>query len=79
MRRLRESSGHKYFELTCNAFCDAFLQRYKPFDRIRRVINQLINLRQGNDFSAYVDNFPHLLNQVPAAEISEHEKNSLFY
>ncbi len=71
MRRLRESSDHKYYKLTWNAFCDAFLQRYKPFDHIRRVRNQLINLRQGNDFQ-------HLLNQVPAAEISEHEKMHYF-
>jgi hypothetical protein len=57
MRRLRESYELKILPLTWSAFRESFIKRYKPFDHTRRIRNQLIRFRQGNDFNTYVDNF----------------------
>jgi hypothetical protein len=51
MRRLRESYENKFTPLTWLTFRESFIKRYKPFDHVRRIRNQLIQLRQGNDFN----------------------------
>jgi hypothetical protein len=64
--------------MTWQMFRDSFIKRYRPFDHIRRIRNQLIQLRQGNDFSSFVDNFQQLLNQVDSNEFSQQEKLHYF-
>ncbi len=78
MRRLRESYENKFTPLTWLTFRESFIKRYKPFDHVRRIRNQLIQLRQGNDFNSYVDNFQQLLNQVESREFSPQEKLHYF-
>jgi hypothetical protein len=78
MRRLRESYESKFSRMTWQMFKDSFIKRYRPFDHIRRIRNQLIQLRQGNDFSSFVVNFQQLLNQVDSNEFSQHEKLHYF-
>jgi hypothetical protein len=78
MRRLRESYEKKFTPLTWLTFRESFIKRYKPFEHVRRIRNQLIQLRQGNDFNSYVDNFQQLLNQVESREFSPQEKLHYF-
>jgi hypothetical protein len=78
MRRLRESYELKILPLTWSAFHESFIKRYKPFDHTRGNRNQLIQLRQGNDFNTYVDNFQQLLKQVDHREFSPQEKLHYF-
>ena len=78
MRRLRESFDQKFTVLSWPTFRESFIKRYRPFDHVRRIRNQLIQLRQGNDFNSYVDNFQHLLNQVDTKEFSPQEKLHYF-
>ena len=78
MRRLRESYVSNFKTLTWKLFREAFIRRYRPIDHVRRIRNQLIQLRQGNDFNAYVDQFQQLVNQVDSDEFSEQEKLHYF-
>jgi hypothetical protein len=64
--------------MTWQMFRDSFIKRYRPIDHILRIRNQLIQLRQGNDFSSFVDNFQQLLNQVDSNEFSQQEKLQYF-
>jgi len=41
MRRLRESYKSRFSRMTWRMFRDSFIKRYRPFDHIRRIRNQL--------------------------------------
>jgi hypothetical protein len=78
MRRLRVSYELKFLPHTWSAFRVSFIKCYIPFDHTRRIRNQHIQLRQGNDFNTNVDNFQQLLNQVEHREFSSQEKFHYF-
>ena len=78
LRRLREEYSTQHKPLGWQNLRDAFIKRYRPIDYTRRIRNQLMQIRQGNDFNAYVDQFQHLLNQLEPNEMSEQEKLHYF-
>ena len=78
LRRLREHYSSQFQKLTWSELHAAFIKRYRPIDHTRRIRNQLMQMRQGNDFHAYVDQFQQLLNQLEPDELSEQEKLHYF-
>jgi hypothetical protein len=78
VRKLRESYESRFSRMTWRMFRDSFFKRNRPFDHIRRIRNHLIHLRQGNDFSSFVDNFQQLLNQLDSNVFPQQEKLHYF-